>query len=250
MSWPKNCILYRIVGSDLPPLHSVGQSLASLRCILRHEPELPGLEKRWLLNRIVSRETEAELQALIRGAGYRVDVIPSSSDACRHVWSDIGMTPDAWHPWSEGFARLSSLDQLRTAEYIARHKNLSLIGLNDARNEAIRLGLADADWVFPWDGGCFLPLHVWEVLRPLIGIESLSYMVVPSVRLPNNDLLASEPAVLSVQRDEPQLGFSRRAQLHFDPGLRYGSMSKAMLLRRIGLPGPWQQPQARRTVCG
>jgi hypothetical protein len=234
-------VLYRILGNDLPPLHAPGRSLANLLYILRHEPDLPGLEKRWLLNRIVSPEAEAELLSLIREAGHRVDVIPYRRDACRGFWTDIGRTPEAWHPWNEGFAELDPLDQARTVDYIARHKHRCLINLNDARNQAISLGLADADWVFPWDGGCFLPRHAWEVLRPLTSIDGLSYIAVPMVRLQDNDLLAGDPAVLSVQRHEPQLGFSRRAQLHFDPGLRYGAMSKAMLLRRIALPGPWQE---------
>lgn len=234
-------VLYRILGNDLPPLQAPGQTLASLRYILRHEPELPGLEKRWLLNRIVSPGVEAELRDTIRNAGQRVDVIPFLPEEYSQVWTDIGNTPEEWHPWNEAFAALAPTDQARVVEYISRHKNRYLINSNGARNQAIRLGLADAEWVFPWDGRCFLPLHAWQVLRPLTGIDGLSYVAVPMLRLPDNDLLASDPAVLSVHRDEPQLGFSRRAQLHFDPSLRYGSMAKSMLLRRIGLPGPWQE---------
>jgi hypothetical protein len=234
-------VLYRILGNDLPPLQAPGQTLASLRYILRHEPELPGLEKRWLLNRIVSPAVAAELQDTIRNVGQRVDVIPFQIEEYRQVWTDIGNTPEEWHPWNESFTSLDPMDQVRVVEYISRHKNRYLINSNGARNQAIRLGLADAEWVFPWDGRCFLPLHAWQVLRPLTGIDGLSYIAVPMLRLSDNDLLASDPAVLSVQRAEPQLGFSRRAQLHFDSSLRYGSMAKAMLLRRIGLPGPWQE---------
>lgn len=243
MSRDNPSILYRILGNDLPPLHAVGQTMACLRYILRHEPELPGLEKRWLLNRIVSPSVEAEFKSAILSAGQRVDVIPFRPEEYREVWTDIGETPEEWHPWNEAFASLSPMDQGRTVEYVARHKNRYLINSNGARNHAIQLGLADANWVFPWDGGCFLPLQVWQVLRPLTHIEGLSYIAVPMHRLRDNDLLARNPTVLSVQRDEPQLGFSRRAQLHFDPNLRYGAMDKAMLLRRIGLPSPWQQRQ-------
>lgn len=237
-------VLYRILGNDLPPWHAPGQTLAHLRTILSQEPELPGLEKRWLLNRIVSPTVEADLRAMIEAAGHRVDVIPFRPEEYRQTWTDITGIPAEWHPWNDAFASLDPNDQLRGVAYIARHKNRYLVNSNGARNQAIRLGLADAEWVLPWEGDCFLPLHAWEVLRPLIAIDGLSYIAVPMMPLLDNGPLAADPAVFSVSREEPQLAFSRRARLHFDPALRHGSMAKAMLLRRIGLPGPWQENQA------
>jgi hypothetical protein len=240
MSQEPRVILYRILGNDLPPRHSPGQTLANLRHLLAHEPPLPGLEKRWLLNRIVDPELESQLREAIAPSGQRIDAIPFRFEDYRKIWCDLGTTPEDRHPWSEGFAALDPVAQARGVDYIGRHKNRYAMNNNGARNMAIRLGLADAAWVFPWDGGCLLPAYAWEVLRPLTAIEGLSYLVVPMVRLRGGELPSREPQVGAVQRDEPQLGFSRGARLHFDDTLRYGSMPKAMLLRRIGLPGPWQ----------
>src|SRR6218665_1842667 len=69
-------VLYRIVGNDLPPRHREGQALANLRFILDHEPELPGCEKRWVLNRIVDPVVEAALAAELTARGRAFLRIP------------------------------------------------------------------------------------------------------------------------------------------------------------------------------
>lgn len=239
MATAVRAILYRILGNDLPPRYVAGQTLAQLRFLLEYEPEFPGLEKRWLLNRIVCDDTRQACRDLLLQAGQPVEEIAYCEQEYRQVWTDLGDTPDDWHPWNPGFDELHPFDQSRTLEYIARNKNLYLMNNNAARNLAIERGLADAAWVLPWDGGCFLPLQAWQVLQPLLERADLSYLAVPMMRLAHNgQALAGEPPD-DLPWDEPQLCFSRQAQQHFDPQLRYGSMPKAMLLRRLAVPGPW-----------
>ena len=55
--------LYRVIGNDLWPRHRVGQSRENVSWILEHEPELPGCEKRWVVNRIVDPSEE---EAILR----------------------------------------------------------------------------------------------------------------------------------------------------------------------------------------
>jgi hypothetical protein len=55
--------LFRIIGNDLPPRHSPGQTLSNLKFILDHEPDFEGCEKIWILNRLVDPEKE---NAIIR----------------------------------------------------------------------------------------------------------------------------------------------------------------------------------------
>lgn len=240
---PMQAVLYRILGNDLLPRYSSGQTLANLRFTLEHEPELPGLEKRWLLNRIACPNTLAALQESIEAAGQRFDAIPFEEETYRGVWTDLGATPPECHPWSETFQQLPRLMQLRISDYIARAKNQYLMNNNGARNRAIALGLADAEWVLPWDGGCFLPAWAWADLQVAMADPQLHYLCVPMHRLADNAVRPSRADRAAVPWDEPQLGFSRRAGLRFDENLRYGSMPKALLLRRIGLPGPWQQSE-------
>lgn len=242
-SQPVQAVLYRILGNDLPPRYSPGQTLANLRFTLENEQELPGLEKRWLLNRIVCPDTLAALQGTIRAAGQRFDVIPFEEEAYRQVWTDLGKTPPECHPWSTDYQQLPRLMQLRISDYIARFKNQYLMNNNGARNRAIALGLADAEWVLPWDGGCFLPAWAWEKIQAVMVSAQVHYLCVPMHRLADNASMPRPEDRDAVDWDEPQVGFSQQAQLHFDESLRYGSMPKALLLRRMGLPGPWQHSE-------
>ncbi|MFM7087809.1 MAG: hypothetical protein ACKOXO_12595 [Cyanobium sp.] len=241
MSQVAPVILYRILGNDLPPRYTPGQTLATLQFILEQEQELPGLEKRWLLNRIVDPRLQAELKRTIHSAGHRCDEIPFRAEEYRRTWTDPGAIPPQCHPWNPTFQELSPLEQARISDYIGRAKNLYLMNNNAARNRALELGFAEADWVLPWDGGCFLPAWAWPELQQAMQHPDQSYVCIPMHRLP-----ASSPLPTASERDrlepvEPQLGIARWAALRFDKQLRYGSGPKWQLLRRIGLPGPWQE---------
>lgn len=235
-------ILFRILGNDLPPRYSPGQTLANLTFTLEKEPDLPGLEKRWLLNRIACPEREARLRQLIEKAGYRCERLPFRPDEYRLACADLGATPPESHPWSQEFQRLSLLDQIRIRDYIARAKNLYLMNNNAARNVVLQLGFAaGASWVLPWDGGCLLPHWAWDEIRQAMQCGDSHYLCVPMHRLTGREPLPSAEQRRQLAVVEPQLGFSRDAAIWFDPSLRYGSGPKWHVLQRIGVPGPWQE---------
>ena len=241
MTMAPQAILYRILGNDLPPRYTPGQTLANLRFTLEHEEELPGLEKRWLLNRIVDPQVQDELHHTIEAAGQRCDLIPFRMEEYRQAWTDLGATPPECHPWSEEFQQLDALAQARIADYIGRAKNLYLMNNNGARNRALDLGFADAEWVLPWDGGCFLPAWAWPEIQEAMQRSDLRYLCSPMHRLTDLNHLPTATEWDQLPVVEPQLAFARRAAIRFDETLRYGSGPKWQVLQRIGLPGPWQE---------
>jgi hypothetical protein len=235
-------IIYRILGNDLPPRYSPGQTLSNLCFILEKEPELDGLEKRLLSNRIVDPLLQEELQRTIEAVGQRFDLIPFRAEEYRQVWSDLGATPPECHPWSPEFQHLSPLERARIREYIGRAKNLYLMNNNSARNLALELGFVDgADWVLPWDGGCFLQEWAWEEMVEAMRRPDLHYLCVPMHRLQDHTAMLTPEKCGHLAMVEPQRGFSREAAIWFDPTLRYGSGPKWQVLERIGVPGAWQE---------
>ncbi|MFO0637160.1 MAG: hypothetical protein U0168_30410 [Nannocystaceae bacterium] len=215
MSAPALC-LCRILGNDLPPLHDAAQSPTNLAYLLAHEPALPRCHKRFVLNRIVDAEREAQLAAMLHDAGHPVD--------------RIAIDPAQYRALPTARAR---------AEYLTNN--------NGARNHAIALGLAQADVVLPFDGQIMLPAGAWAQLLADVDAQPqcIAYAV-PMVRL-----LAGEDPEQAAARgrheahgpSEPQLAIGSRCAARFDPAIAYGRGPKIELLLRLGVAGPWDQWQ-------
>ncbi|WP_432785225.1 hypothetical protein AAJV73_00755 [Cyanobium sp. BSA11S] len=234
-------VLYRIIGNPLPPRHSPEDTINELKFILEYEPDYEGIEKRWLLNRVFDHSLARDIRDLIRSAGYRLDVIPFSKKEYKSVWEDLEGIPPELHPWQQSFQTEELITQAKVLDYIGRKKNQYIMNNNGARNHAIDLGLADSSWVMPWDSGCFLPEASYEVLHDLMASLGCDVISVPMSRLFGNNALALDRSYVPVDVTEPQLCFSHRTTIRFDERLRYGSCPKAMLLRQLGIPGPWQK---------
>ena len=235
-------VIYRIIGNALPPRHDPEHTLRNLAFILEREPELPGCEKRWLLNRFVDRQVQERCLALIEGAGQRHHVIPFDADGFRATFYDASGLPPEFAPFTA--RRLQGGDvrlPVKAYEWMLRHKSLRLIDLNAARNVAVELGRATATWTLPLDGWSFLTSRAWEeIAAGLLGAHEALYGIVPLARLDDNGQL-DDPARLPRPDDEPQVAFHRDAPDRFDELLRYGNLNKAELLMRLGVPGPWQR---------
>lgn len=232
-------VLYRIIGNDLYPRHDAGQSLANLRFILEHEPNLEGCEKRWLLNRIRQPEKLRELMDLLDQYGFGYDVIPFQAHVFRDVPWDWEILPQPSFLASKSFRQL--LDHQRQSWEIAlyRHKNNYLMNNNGARNKALELGRQRADWVLPWDGNCFVTDAGWRCLRETVLHQSAAdYFYVPMQRVGDNAHLL-DPEFEVDPRDEPQLVFAADAHEQFNEAFPYGRRPKVELFWRLGLAGPW-----------
>ena len=58
------CLL-RIIGNDLPGLHDSMQSYRNLEFILKNEPDFPGVDKFFIINRIVSESKKNKIKWLL-----------------------------------------------------------------------------------------------------------------------------------------------------------------------------------------
>ena len=239
--WPASFALYRILGNDLPPRHPAGQTRDNLAFILDHEPDLPGCEKWWIVNRILDRDEEAAIIDLLASREQRFLV--RSVDPAREVgagwsWTEAAATIEDDDPW----IFLGGPERRRPRRPILaayRHKIRALIDINGARNLALRHGWQRATWVLPWDGGCFVSRTAWdEITGGLRHEPSARYLVVPMERLRTHDLL-NVPTFRPPARDEPMVGFRRDARERFDPSRAYGDRDKVALLRSLGVEGPW-----------
>jgi len=219
--------VYRILGNDLWPRHGRGQTLAAVRFVLREEPRLEGLERRWVLNRIVSRRAERRLIDLLAAAGEPVLRLPF--DAAGYAAAAARTEPPPEYPLAH------ELDSPGAAAY--HHKLLYGVNVNGARNAALRDGRERAEWVLPLDGGCVFDRAGWGALRARLAGADRPAWAVPLYRLDRRrDYFGFDPA--RAPEDEPQLLLRRDAGLEFDEGYRYGRLDKVELLERLGLLRP------------
>ena len=231
-----DCIVYRIIGNALPPRHDAEETFRNLDFILAREPELPGCEKRWLLNGFVDRRLEERCIARIEASGQAYERIPFDPAPYATAFYDASGMPAEYNPMGpHGHEPRPAL----AVEWILRHKSLALINLNAARNRAIELGRREARWVLPLDGWSFITLPAWTAFRQAVRRhhEAL-YVMLPLARLSDNSLLET-PERLPAPDDEPQIAFRNDAPDRFDERRRYGNQNKVDLLRRLEFPGPW-----------
>lgn len=211
-------IFYRILGNDIPVRHSPAQTLTNLSFILKHEPQLPGCEKRFLLNRIADAQIRQSLIAMISEAGLAWDEIPLIADDYRKL-------------------------------YGPEEKTLYLTNQNGARNRCIRMGLADGSTVMPFDGQVFFSIDGYSAMLAGLDADNTGkFLAVSMFRLRENPhalLPWRGPGedVDHVLWAEPQIVVRRGHDLLFNESLSYGDGNKVELLLRLGVKGPWDNWQ-------
>ncbi len=238
---PDTFVLYRIIGNDLPPRHSIGQSRQNVRFILDHEPSFPHCEKRWVVNRISDPEEERAILALLEERGQPYLHIPFvGAEYARLDW-DFDQLPQPDFLDTAMFADLTVDARKRALAATYRHKNNYAMNNNGARNAALEDGRTRAKWVLPWDGNCFLTQEAWQQIADnVVARPHLKYFLVPMQRITDNAaLLTGNLAVHPTE--EPQVLFRRDAEQVFDIDFPYGRRSKVELFWRLGVPGPWER---------
>jgi hypothetical protein len=235
-------VLYRIIGNDLYPLHARNQSYRNLQFVLENEPELPGCEKRWVVNRFVDQEQERAVIALLEAHRQQYQVIPFVEEEYRRIGFDLDCAdPDFFA--SKRFKTLPALTRARAVVAAYRLKNNYVMNNNGARNAALREGRDRANWILPFDGNVFVTEAGWEAIRrDVLYSAQLQYFVVPMTWIESNSLLL-DPGFVPNPIDEPQMLFRRDAEQEFDDRFPYGRRPKVEMFWRLGIPGDWDRWQ-------
>lgn len=239
--WPQTFVLTRIIGNDLPPRHTHGQTLENVRFILENEPLLQGCEKRWVVNRIVDQAYEHKLLDLLDEFEQDYLVIPFEPEAYRHIgwrFDDFAAPGVAMGRFPPGVSRRTLHVAL---DHLYHDKNLYVMNNNGARNFALADGCDRATWVLPFDGNCYFTHSAWAEVREAVRARPhLRYFTVPMARVINNDELL-QPGFSPSASEEPQLIFRCDAIERFNENARYGRRPKVELFYRLGIPGPWDR---------
>ena len=233
-------VLYRVVGNDLYPRHSLGQSRQNVEFILANEPELPSCRKIWIVNRIVNTEERAKVIQLLEKYQQEFLEIPFIEEEYKNIDVDYSTFPEGFFE-SKNFLKKGPAIKERILTTVYRNKNKYAMHNNGARNFALKHGreVVKAKWVLPWDGNCFVTLEAWnEIVRDIREKQYLSHFVVPMARITSNDLLLLK-GFRPDPREEPQLVFRRDTKDAFNDEFCYGRRPKVEMFWFLGIPGLW-----------
>ena len=234
-------ILYRIIGNDLYPRHEKGQSRANVRFILEHEEDLPGCERRWILNRIVDSDERREIIKLLDSYKEQYEEITFYSEEFCSTEFDVSSFPYAGFLSSKEFFNLGPERKQRAYTAAYRNKNNYVMNNNGARNVALNKGREQAKWVLPWDGNCFITKEAWKEIRETVGNNPhIPYFIVPMQRVTDNTILIHNDTK-DLPTAEPQIIFRYDTSEIFNENHPYGRRPKVELIKRLGVPGPWDK---------
>ena len=229
--------IFRIIGNSLPPRHALGENLRAVEHILKDEQVFSGCRRNWVVNRLVDPQEKATITGLIASAGEPVVDIPF--DARRHYDAFLDVTGLPMAGRACGDVDTAGKDKPLELEWMLRHKSQCLININHARNRALELGRASADWTLVLDGGVVFSNEGWEDFVSGVERNPEARFALLGLRR-SADWSAIEPVGELNDREEPQIAFHRQTSELFDERLRYGNRNKVDLLKRLGVEGPWQ----------
>jgi hypothetical protein len=232
-------VIARVIGNDLWPRHTQGQSLHNLEFVLTREPAFQNTRKLFVLTRILDPEVLARAEAMVRDAGHDVVILPFDPVGYAKLRLDTSAFGGDGYFKTKDFASQSDHWKWMAQIWAAASKIRHVMDVNGGRNAALEWGQARADWTLVLDGSCFLSAEGFQVLHSdLTSQPYVPYISLPMQRLSHNeDALTTRPDPNS--KEEPQLAFSSHAKGRFDMAYPYGLRDKTSLLAQIGVPGVW-----------
>ncbi|WP_444907832.1 alginate lyase family protein [Microbulbifer sp. SSSA008] len=234
-------ILYRIIGNDLIPRHSAGQSYKNLEFILQHEPPLEGCKKVFILNRIVDPREETAIIKLLCNYKQSYLRIPFHWGEYKEIGWNILDYPINYAPYKLKDLRMRRDLEIQAELGLYRHKNNYVMNNNGARNLALEDGKSKADWILPWDGNCFVTPKAWQAIKQqVLNNNAYPYHVIPMTRLLDNQSILCEN-FKPTPTEEPQIVFRSDSTEVFDSRYCYGRRPKVELLWRLGVSGKWDE---------
>lgn len=240
---PNEYALVRILGNDLPFRHNENQTLTNLEYTLQNETDFNGCVKIWLLNRIIDNDKKKTIISLLEKFNKKyIDIPYVSSELTQRPFCFEDLPVDHFK-LTQDYDELSERNKVIVDTAILKHKNNYIMNNNGARNTALRKGAELANWVFPWDGNCFVNDQAWEaIVTSLKARDDVQYHIVPMDRVMSNPSVV-EDGYTPNPIEEPQIIFRADAELLFDENLMYGLKPKVDMLKRLGVPGIWDNWQ-------
>ena len=232
-------LMIRMLGNDLEGLHGTNQTYNNLKFTLEWEPTFPGVDKVFVLNRIVDNVQRDRIRTLLDRQSVQYLEIPYDPTEFKKL-GELSLTQEEL----EQLNKLSSLEYKRKIIQTLYPFNQYLVNNNGCRNFCIQYGKEQGyEWTFVLDGNSFLTEKYFKQMLTNVP-KGTEYIIVPQIRLDDggfkNEDIVSKPLELDrLPIQEPQIAFHIQSQHRFKEDICYGVGPKAELLTALGIPGNW-----------
>lgn len=200
--WSKYSI-FRIISEDRPPRDEPGSRMKVLKFLLENETDFKNTTKAWIVNSFIDLSARQEfIDLLIKHNMYFIVI-----------------------PWNRPRYLKSS----------GRHAKITAaIGINRARNLAIKHGHLISEFTAVLDGDCFFTDNQWTDITDKIEEDQLSvarrHYSIPCSRSTIEHALSSDKAMLLA---EPMPVFRHDSKIWFDNNIPFGQSDKLDFLFRL-----------------
>ena len=228
-------VLYRTLGSDLPPRHYTGQTLANLQFILNHEPPLHRCQKRWVVNRIVNAEQEKKILATLEAHHQTYRHIPFNGAEYAKASYDFESFEEPDFLRSPTFKRLDRNSQIWACDRPYRPKKPRCHQPQRRPQPNFRRGPTASELdtrprrrLF-YDSKCLASATQRSANLQTSGLSRWSDSRTTS------SCFSTE--TIPPPTEEPQIAVHQSSKVRFDESLQYGRFTKVELFRRLKVPG-------------
>ena len=241
----KNYLIIRILGNDIPIIHSDTQTYENLLFTVKNETNFENTDKIYLLNRIADKKKRADIINLLNEYSISYIEIPFVYDEFKKI-PKLDEYIIRLYNYIININGILSGSQYKKVSKELFNYRIYLMNINVARNYCIEYGKKKGyEWTFVLDSNSFFTDEYYNSIIKNIKKDT-EYISIPQIRLNdgrliNEDIFLSTDKLESLPEQEHQLGFKITSKYVFNKDLPYGSMNKAELLNALGIPGKWSE---------
>lgn len=241
----KKYLIMRILGNDIPIIHSNTQTYENLVFTVKNEINFENTDKIYLLNRIADKRKRSDIINLLNKYSIPYIEIPFVYEEFKKIPKIDEFVTILYDYMMDNKKLLSESHYKKISKELLNYR-IYLMNINVARNYCIEYGKKNGyEWTFVLDSNSFFTDEYYNNIIKNIK-DDTEYISIPQIRL-NDGKLVNEDIFLSTEKlellpeQEHQLGFKITSKYVFHEDLPYGSMNKAELLNALGIPGKWSK---------